>query len=348
MKTKIYKLNGKDNKRIIEEAGQIIRSGGLVVFPTETVYGIGANALNKDASKNIYQVKGRPSDNPLIVHIADQNDLEKYVKNISGYAYKLIDKFWPGSLTLIFEKRDLIPYEITGGLDTVAIRIPNNKIAQELIREAQVPICAPSANISGKPSSTLYEHVFDDLFGKVDMIIDGGKSLVGIESTVLDLTGEIPVILRPGVVTKLMIEDVLGCTILDGTEKLDIKDIPKAPGMKYKHYSPNGNITIVDGTKENVIDYINTEVRKLEQINKSVAVICASNYSDQINCKHISIIGDLDNQNEIASNLFISLREMDQLNIKHIFIHSFSTNDIGAAVMNRLLKAANNNVIILK
>jgi L-threonylcarbamoyladenylate synthase len=348
MKTKLFKINQDNSETIISEGAKIIVSGGLVVFPTETVYGIGANALNKDASKKIYQVKGRPSDNPLIVHIADKDDLPKYVMNIDQIAKKLIDAFWPGSLTLIFNKKEIIPYEITGGLETVAIRMPDNDIARGLIRESQMPICAPSANISGKPSSTLYEHVLADLFGKVEMIIDGGKSLVGIESTVLDLTTQIPTILRPGAITKTMIENILSMSILDATHQNAENKAPKAPGMKYKHYSPNGKITIVDGNHLNVVKFINQEVEKLEAISETVAVICVSDYAPHIKCKHISIIGNLDDPKEIASNLFSSLRNMDQLGIKNIYIHSFSTDDIGTAVMDRLLKAADNNIIKIK
>lgn len=345
MKTKLYKIRDDNKKKISRIGGKIIANGGLVVFPTETVYGIGANALNKDASKNIYQVKGRPSDNPLIVHIADKSDLSKYVENVDSIAKELIDVFWPGSLTLIFNKSQIIPYEITGGLETVAIRMPDNDIARDIIRQAKTPICAPSANISGKPSSTLYKHVLDDLFGKVDMIIDGGKSLIGIESTVLDLTTQIPTILRPGAVTKKMIETVLDIKILDASTLETENKIPKAPGMKYKHYSPSGKITIVDGSIKNVASFINEEVEKLQAISESVAVICASEYGRHIKCKCTSIIGSLKNPKEIASNLFIALRKMDQLKIDNIFIHSINLDDIGRAVMDRLLKAADNNIV---
>jgi L-threonylcarbamoyladenylate synthase len=320
----------------------VLLEGGLVVFPTETVYGIGANALDPKAAKQIYSVKGRPIDNPLIVHIASMEQLPKLVTSISETAKTLMNVFWPGPLTLIFEKSEIIPKEITGGLDTVAIRFPSNKIAQKVIEAAGVPICAPSANISGRPSSTLFEHVFSDLDGKVDIIIDGGKSTIGLESTVLDLTSTVPSILRPGAVTKKMIEDVLGSNVEDGFLE-HLEDAPKSPGMKYTHYAPKGKITLVYGEKENVIFYMNQQVAL--HSNQAVGVICATEYLEDILCEHKIALGGLDDPNEVASNIFIALRKMDELQIEQIYAHAFSNADLGSAIMNRLLKAAGYNVI---
>jgi len=345
MKTIIYTLNDPSDV-VYKHAGEVIRAGGLVVLPTETVYGIGANALSKDAAQKIYQVKGRPSDNPLIVHVAEINDVYKYVEEINKNSLILMDKFWPGPLTLIMKKNNLIPNEITGGLPSVAIRMPNNEMALNVIKAANLPICAPSANISGRPSSTLFNHVVEDFMGKVDIIIDGGKSTIGLESTVLDMTSETPTILRPGAITKEMIEKVLGIQIHVARYYEDKLEAPKSPGMKYTHYSPKGQVTLVYGDREKVINYINDKVEEKEKASR-VAVICASEYENEIKCVNKIIIGSVMNPNQIAANLFIALREMDNLKIDYIYTHSFPTENIGLATMNRLLKAAGNNIINL-
>lgn len=346
MKTTIYSITDTKSDKMYIHATDVIQSGGIVVFPTETVYGIGANALNKEASKKIYQVKGRPSDNPLIVHIGKKADVYKYAKNIKQEALSLIEHFWPGPLTLILRKKVVIPDEITGGLKTVAIRMPDNEIALNLINHAQVPICAPSANISGRPSSTLFNHVVDDFFGKVDIIIDGGKSAIGLESTVLDMTLKTPTILRPGAITKEMIEQVIKCEVLD-TKPLDSNlDIPKSPGMKYIHYAPKGKLTVIFGNQDNITKYFNDIVKQYDQ--DKVAIICALEYQDLIKCKNKVIIGSLKKPEEIAANLFIALRRMDEMMVEFIYTHSYPTDNIGYATMNRLLKAAGNNIINLE
>ena len=346
MKTTIYTIKDLYKDETYQNIAQVINDGGLVVFPTETVYGIGANALDKNASRKIYQVKGRPSDNPLIVHISTIDEVFKYVTEVNELGKKLMRVFWPGPLTLILKKNELIPDEITGGLKTVAIRIPNNEIALRIIKAAKTPICAPSANISGKPSSTLFNHVIEDFSGKVDIIIDGGQTTIGLESTVLDVTGETPIILRPGAITQEMIEEVLNQRIMIEKSDLSQLDIPKSPGMKYTHYSPKGKMFIAYGNKQKVIDFINQEVVEKEKTYK-VAVICATEYQAQIKAKEKFVIGSLMNPEEIAANLFIALRKMDELKIEYIYTHSFPTNNIGYATMNRLLKASGNNVIIL-
>jgi len=342
MKTHIYHKEDLKNDQVKSHIKSVLHKGGLVVFPTETVYGIGANALNPQAVLNIYQAKGRPSDNPLIVHIAHKKDLFQYIDDIPQVAIKLIDHYWPGPLTLIFNKSSIIPYEVTGGLETVALRMPNHPIALDVIGLSELPICAPSANLSGRPSSTLFEHVYQDFNNKVDVIIDGGKAKIGLESTVLDVTTPIPTLLRPGAITKEMIEKTLALGIIDGTNK-KIDDIPKSPGMKYKHYAPKGKMMMVDGNIHDVISYINTQVQSLD-LNKT-AVIGAYEITSQIDLKYKVSLGHLSNLDEIASNLFIALRQMDDLGIEYIFIHSLPESDLGQAIMNRLSKASGYNTI---
>lgn len=344
MKTSIYTVDQMSNHYVKKQLAKTIKEGGLVVFPTETVYGIGANALDKDAASKIYQVKGRPSDNPLIVHIDNLHALKSLTLEISDQARKLIQAFWPGPLTLIFKKSALVPDAITGNLDTVAIRFPSHVAARQLIKLAKTPIAAPSANISGRPSSTLFQHVKEDLDGLVDIMIDGGKSTIGLESTVLDVTGDNPTILRPGSITKRMIESILEQPITDAS-KDQVKDAPRSPGMKYTHYAPKGKITLVDGLKEEVIDYINKAITILD--HEKTAVICAKEYVNFMQCKHIFDLGSIDDSEEIASNLFIALRTMDELGIEQIFTHTFKDEQLGQAIMNRLLKAAGYNIIRL-
>lgn len=244
---------------VIKEASDILHAGDMVAFPTETVYGLGADALDEMASKKIYAAKGRPSDNPLIVHVANEQQILPLVKEIPESARKLMKAFWPGPLTIIFNKSDVVPYGTTGGLDTVAIRMPNHKVALTLIEESNIPIAAPSANTSGRPSPTTAMHVMDDLNGKISMVIDGGAVGIGIESTIVDVTGDIPMILRPGYINKKMLEEVVGEVTIDkailGPVSPDLK--PKAPGMKYKHYAPKADFTMFDGDIDKVADRIN-------------------------------------------------------------------------------------------
>lgn len=334
-----HHVQSHDNQERIKKT---IEQGGLVVFPTETVYGIGADATNPDAVKRIFLAKGRPSDNPLIVHLADQQDLDKCVDSIPELAYPLMKAFWPGPLTLVFKKKPIIPKEVSGGLDTVGIRIPSSEVARMVIQASGVPICAPSANLSGKPSSTLFKHVIDDFSGKVDIMIDGGQVDIGLESTVLDLTTPIPVLLRPGAITKKMIEEILQLGIMDATHD-EIKDIPKAPGMKYTHYAPKGELTLVEGSFDNVLTYINQMVRKHQP--HEVGVIAPKEYMESISAYYKVDLGSLHDLNEVAKNIFIALRQMDALHIKSIYIPSLPTEDLGQAIMNRLTKAAGHRII---
>ena len=247
----------------IERAGQILKDGGLVAFPTETVYGLGGDALNPESSRKIYAAKGRPSDNPLIVHVCRLEDIPPIVKEMPEAAIKLAKAFWPGPLTMIFRKNEKVPYATTGGLDTVAIRFPSNRIAQALIDAEGGYIAAPSANKSGRPSPTIALYCKEDLDGRVDMIIDGGEVGIGLESTIIDLTEKEPTILRPGYITQNMLSEVLGSVEVDRTIlSADSKEKPKAPGMKYRHYAPKGDLTIVEGEPEKVAAYINGKLEK--------------------------------------------------------------------------------------
>ena len=264
METKWIEIDENNiEKEAVQEAGCIIKNGGLVAFPTETVYGLGGDALNKESAKKIYAAKGRPSDNPLIVHICKWDDLKKIVKKIPDSAKALADAFWPGPLTMIFEKNDLVPDETTGGLSTVAVRYPNHKTALAFIEAAGGYVAAPSANVSGRPSPTEGKYVYEDMNGRIEMILDGGLVGIGLESTIVDLTEEIPVILRPGYITEEMLLKVLGEVKMDPTILNVAADMaPKAPGMKYRHYAPKGELTIVSGEMDKVVETINDQVKQ--------------------------------------------------------------------------------------
>lgn len=336
MNTIKVEYNTSNKKEILETASSIISNGGLVVFPTETVYGIGGNALNGEAIANIYKAKGRPSDNPLIIHLYDKNQVTEYASEISDYAQKLMDYFWPGPLTMVFKKTDKVKRYLTGGLDTVAIRVPANEIVLGILEHSKLPICAPSANTSGRPSSTTFDHVVEDLDGKVEMIINGGKSVIGIESTVLDVTTEQPVILRPGKITKEDLETVLGIKVrVTDSLKKEIKDAPKAPGMKYKHYAPKGELEIVRG---NASEFQNT----LNNINLSddTCIIASTEYLSNINHKNVYNLGSITNLDEISQNVFAAFRYMDEVNIKKMYIQLFDNKGFGVAINNRILKAS--------
>ena len=350
MNTEVIKIEenniDSDAGSALERAGSIIRDGGLVAFPTETVYGLGGDALNPESSKKIYAAKGRPSDNPLIVHVADIESVADIVKEIPEAARKLADAFWPGPLTMIMNKSDKVPYETTGGLDTVAIRMPNNKIALELIRQSGGYIAAPSANTSGRPSPTVARYCVEDLSGKIEMIIDGGQVGIGLESTIVDLTSGTPMILRPGYITKEMLSGVLGAveidrTIIDGKSK----ERPKAPGMKYRHYAPKGELTIVEGSQEDVVAYINDRARAARADGKRVGVIGTDATKSLYVADVVKSVGNRENEATIAHELFKVLREFDDENMDVMFSESFDDSGIGQAIMNRLLKAAGHNVV---
>ena len=328
--TKIFKVNPDNiDLNIINEAAEIIKSGGLCGMPTETVYGLGANIFNDDALSNIFKAKGRPQDNPLIVHISKFDEIYPLVKSVPKEAIELADAFWGGPLTIILEKSDIVSDIISAGLNTVAIRLPSHPVATALINAAGCPIAAPSANISGKPSPTVAKHVIDDFSGKIDCIIDGGASFYGLESTVLDLTVETPTILRPGAVTSEQIESVLG-KVYYSTEA----SAPKSPGMKYKHYAPVAPMVIVDC--ENPAEVINKYADEMTGI---------LNYK----CKEKFVFGKVlnagNNANEYAANYFYNLRKFDEMNVNKIYAIAPEKEGIGQALWNRILKSAGGNVI---
>ena len=334
------------DRKAIEEAGEILKRGGLVAFPTETVYGLGGDGLNPLSSKKIYAAKGRPSDNPLIIHIWRLDDLPVIAADIPESAWKLAETFWPGPLTMIFNKTEIVPHETTGGLDTVAVRFPSNKIAQELIRAGGGFIAAPSANRSGRPSPTLAKYCREDLDGRVDMIIDGGQVGIGLESTIIDLTGDHPEILRPGYITEEMLRQVLGDVRTD-TALIDANsDVrPKAPGMKYRHYAPKGELTVVEGDAEAVVRRIDELVREQRAAGKRTGVICTDETLAGYNADVIRSTGKRTDEASAARELFRILREFDDEEVDVIYSESFSGKGIGQAIMNRLMKAAGQKII---
>lgn len=349
MKTVIEKITDlltEEDMKKIEEAGRILKDGGLVAFPTETVYGLGADALNPEASKKIYAAKGRPSDNPLIVHISNMEALDRITSQIPEKAKKMAEKFWPGPLTMIFPKSDQVPLETTGGLETVAVRMPSHPIALALINAGGGYIAAPSANTSGKPSPTRAEHVALDMDGRIPMILDGGAVGIGIESTIVDFSGEIPMILRPGYITPEMIREVIGEVRIDPGLAADNPAVhPKAPGMKYKHYAPKADLILVDGEQEKVTNKINELVCKAERSGKRTGVIGTDETCGLYQAGIIKSIGSRSDEDTIARHLYEILREFDDLDVDMIYSESFSTPRIGQAIMNRMLKAAGHQVI---
>lgn len=340
--TEIVKINN-DNLDIdkIKTAAGILKKGGVVAFPTETVYGLGANALDEKAIEKIFIAKGRPQDNPLIVHVSDKKQIEPLVEDISKEALDLIDKFWPGPLTIIFRKSSIIPNSITGGLSTVAIRMPDHNVALELIKEANLPIAAPSANISGRPSPTDSIHVMEDLNGKIDMIIDGGPTGIGVESTVLDISGDVPIILRPGGVTKEDLQRVFprvdyDPALEDGNSSL----VPKSPGQKYRHYSPKAEMVVVCGEINDIVQKIKELSKKHIKEQKKVGIMATVQNRNKYDKETIIIVGDRDRPETIATNLFKTLREFDKLGVDIIIAEGINEKGIGKAIMNRLRKAA--------
>ena len=366
------------------EAAGILRSGGLVAFPTETVYGLGGNALDEDAAGKIYAAKGRPSDNPLIAHVSCMEEVAPLVKEIPEAGRKLMEAFWPGPLTMIFPKSEKVPYGTTGGLDTVAIRMPDDPVANRLIALAGVPVAAPSANTSGRPSPTTADHVWQDMNGRIDMIIDGGPVGIGVESTIVDVSSAVPAVLRPGAITMEMLEEVLGEVSVDpailGPLSADVR--PKAPGMKYKHYAPKADLTLVEpgtgadresraeqvtgaeqknGADRNTGAYPETGldetqlqamIRKVRELSREkieagykVGVICTDESRDCYTDGEVRSIGARKSQPSVAHNLYALLREFDDLGVDYIFSESFPKDHLGQAIMNRLSKAAGYKIV---
>lgn len=349
METKLIKIQDSEwiKDEELAEAARIIREGGLVAFPTETVYGLGANALNEDAARKIYAAKGRPSDNPLIAHISCMEELEPLVKEIPEAGRKLAEAYWPGPLTMVFPKSEIVPYGTTGGLDTVAVRMPSDPIAGRLIALSGVPIAAPSANTSGRPSPTTAQHVWQDMNGKIEMILDGGPVGIGVESTIVDVSGPVPVLLRPGAVTMEMLEAVAGHVEIDpaiqGPPREDLR--PKAPGMKYRHYAPKADLTLVEGETEAVVETINRLAGEKLAEGRKVGIICTDETKDRYPAGMLESIGARARQETVAHNLYAVLRDFDDRGAEYIFSEGFSEDNLGRAIMNRLNKAAGYHIL---
>jgi len=340
-------INAVDNykKESLFEASQCLKMGGLVVFPTETVYGIGANAYDENAVAKIFSAKGRPQDNPLIVHISSFEMLKEvaYIDN-EELINRIVNKFWPGPLTIILRKKEKIPFVVSANLNTIGVRMPNNKVALDLIDLGGVPIAAPSANISGRPSPVNVEHVIEDLFGKVDYIIDGGNCSVGIESTIIDLSTEKPVILRPGIITIEMLKEIVPDIAFDD-HIFESVSSPKAPGMKYRHYSPNAKMIIVKGTIDKRLIKIKQLLEMYKKQNMKVGILTFYETEANFNADVKITMGSLFDLKTCARNLFKSLREFDRQAVDLIIVEWTELKGIGIALQNRLYKASGYNII---
>lgn len=355
MDTKIIKIQGQgelftsEEEQALQEAGEVLRRGGLVAFPTETVYGLGGDALNPESSRKIYAAKGRPSDNPLIIHIARMEDLAPIVGQVTEEAVLLAQAFWPGPLTMVLPKSEKVPYETTGGLQTVAVRMPSHPVARRLIVCGGGYVAAPSANLSGRPSPTSAKYVIEDMDGRVDMIIDGGEGDIGLESTIVDLTVSPPQILRPGYITQDMLSEVLGQISVDRTIlEADSGQAPRAPGMKYRHYAPKGELTIISGPAGQVTDYINVHAAEDREQGHKVGVIGTDEVLVQYRADVVRSLGSRQDEESIARHLYSILREFDDEQVTRIYSECFESTGLGQAIMNRLLKAAGHKLIALE
>ncbi|MDR2547430.1 MAG: threonylcarbamoyl-AMP synthase [Lachnospiraceae bacterium] len=347
--TKIYKIKGTTASEAIDSeqiytAGQIIREGGLVAFPTETVYGLGGNALDATAAKRIFAAKGRPEDNPLIVHLYRSEDAALVAKEIPPIFHLLAENFWPGPLTMILPAADAVPRSTTASLETVAVRIPRQRTALALIEAAGGFVAAPSANTSGRPSPTTAQHVIDDLEGRVELILDDGDVMIGLESTIIDLTASIPVLLRPGAISEADITRAIGMDI-SKAPPLAHDSPPLAPGMKYRHYAPHGQMILVDGGEEAVVSYINAQIAIYKKRGSRCAVIADSDTYRRYHADSVKCVGSHGDGEAIARNLYRVLRELDDELTDVIFCEAFTVSGIGAAITDRLYKAASGRVI---
>jgi len=330
----------KPDPRTIKKAAEIIRGGGLVAFPTETVYGLGADAFSPGAVEKIFQVKGRPRLDPIIVHIAERETISLLVKEIPEVAWELMGRFWPGPLTLILLKSKRVPDIVTAGLPTVAVRMPKNQVALELIREAGVPIAAPSANLFSRPSPTTAQHVFKDLRGKIPLILDAGPTEIGVESTVLDITTNTPTILRPGGVSRESLQEILGQVAVTTQPK---GDRPKSPGLMVKHYAPEARVLLFVG--ENPINKMKKEIQRLKSQGKRIGIMVPEEYLSQFKDEDVLVESLGSNLKEMAGNLFSCMRRMDERGVDFILTLNVSQTGLGLAVFDRLFKAAGSEVI---
>ena len=347
METKIIKID-KDSieQDKIREITKAFNDGKLVVIPTETVYGLGANGFNEEACMNIFKAKGRPADNPLILHIAETSQVDELVSEIPDVARDCMDVFWPGPLTMIMKRSDKISDVVTAGLDSVAIRMPSHSIARAILKDCMLPIAAPSANLSGRPSATSAKHCIEDFDGKVDIIVDGGETNVGIESTVIDMTSNPPMILRPGGVTYEELKTIIPNVTIDNTT-IDANDstVPKSPGQKYRHYAPKADAYCFAGNLEGVVKEVNKRIQ--ENPGKKIAVLATEEtMGDYKGADLVINLGSRENMEEIAHSLFDALRRCDEENIDIIYAEGFDFRGIGAGIMNRLLKACGGKVVL--
>ncbi len=347
METKIRSLDVDNiDQAIINEAVAILKASGTVVFPTETVYGLGANGLDIGAVDKIFKAKGRPSDNPLILHVHSISQVKELVEEIPEIAKTCMEKFWPGPLTILFKKSSKVPEIITAGLNTVAIRMPDNKIALELIKTGNMPIAAPSANLSGRPSPTSAKHVIEDLMGRVDMIIDGASTGIGIESTVLDLSGDIPMILRPGAVTEEDLKRFIANIRVDSSIISEDKSIiPKSPGQKYRHYAPKAEMLVFTGEVQDIIQAINKKLGEYGGKGKKIGIMCTDETKDYYKDVLALSLGSRKNPETIGHNLFNTLRILDENNVDIILAEGIEVSNIGFAIMNRMMKASSGKII---
>lgn len=333
MDTKILTTSDAD----LKIAADILKRGGNVIFPTETVYGLGGDAKSTSAVNNIFKAKGRPNDNPLIVHISDMSQLDAIVKEISDKAKLVMERFWPGPITVILKKREDVPYETTGGLDTVAVRMPSSTVARKLIELSGKPIAAPSANLSGKPSPTTAKHCIDDMLGRVDAVICGDDCEVGVESTVLDMSGTMPTVLRPGKITVGQLEKILGN--VEVASSLKRGEVPKSPGLKYKHYSPNADVIVLSGDVEKVFEYV-----KKKSENEKAGMLLFDEMPKPEEIEVVSL-GSMKSPDDAARRLFSALREMDDRGVEVIYAPEIPNTDSWSAVRNRLYRAAGEKIV---
>jgi len=353
--SKVFKVDPvRPSSETIKYAAEVIKGGGLVAFPTETVYGLGADAYNKEAVKKIYYVKGRPSDNPIIVHLCEVSQLERVAYRIPEDAYKLIKRMWPGPLTLLLLKDPELPSVVTSGLDSVAVRMPAHPVALELIRESGVPIAAPSANISGKPSPTRGEHVVQDFYSKIEVILDAGETLYGVESTIINLLSDPPMLLRPGAYPVEEVESVLGRKIVVPEFARGFEDASRAlaPGMKYRHYAPDTPVVLVEardyGVAEKIVEAVRGVILDYKMKRLKVALLSYAETSQFYEglVDRLLVMGSRGNLFEVARNLFSTLRMVDTLGVDVAVIEGVEENGLGLAVMNRLRKASAKRVVV--
>ena len=349
LKTIVFKVNPENpDEEKINVAAEVIRRGGIVAFPTETVYGLGVDALNKEAVKRMYEVKGRPPDNPTIVHIAEFNDVYRLAVDVPEVAEELMKRFWPGPLTIVLKASNIVPRVTTGGLETVGIRMPKHNVALALIKASKTPIAAPSANIAGKPSPTTAQHVIQDFYGSIDVILDAGPTKIGVESTVLDLTTKPPQILRPGGVTYEELKEVLGDIIVHKAAKAK-EDIPidevKSPGMKYRHYAPKAELIVVEGETDKIIKEINKLINEYSKMGRRVGVMATDETVKNYEMGIVKSVGSRSDLSTIARNLFRILREFDDEGVELILAEGVPEEGLGLAIMNRLRKASGYKVI---